>query len=439
MYDAIVIGGGPSGIAAAARIGQLKGKVALVEKEFLGGVCTNWGCIPTKAMIASAKIVFESKDSEKFGVRTTALPDFEKVIALRDNEIRKSRDVNMEILKTHGVELIQGTGSIFDKNTVEVDGKKYSAKNIILCTGSKTSYPPFVKLNDKVITSREMTTIRKKPKRLVIMGGGVIGDEFATIFRNLGSDVTIIEMADRLMALEDPEIGDVLRQEFEKNGIKVMLGTAVKEIDDRFVVAGESKIPYDYVLVATGRRPFFDEEMLNRLKIKFDRTGVVTDDRLQTSVKNIYCIGDTTGKSILAHVGVRQGIVAANNIMGRKDKMGKVIPRCVYTIPEIACCGKTQAESKDPKTATVYFKDNARSLLEHKTVGFIKVILEKKRLVGVQMIGHNVTEIINEASIIIENNIDLRKVIDTIHPHPTVSETFKYALQKAMGELVEVP
>lgn len=439
MYDAIVIGGGPSGIAAAARIGQLKGKVALVEKEFLGGVCTNWGCIPTKAMIASARIVSESIGSDEFGVKSSVKVDFKKVVENRDDEIKRSREISLEILKSNNVELIQGTGSIIDKNTVDVDGNQYSTKNIILCTGSRTSYPPFIKLNEKVITSREMTNIRKRPKNLVIMGGGVIGVEFATIFSNLGSKVIIVEMADRLVALEDKDISEVLQQEFEKSGIKMMLGTAVKEINDRFVVTDKDNIPYDYVLVATGRRPFFDEAMLTRLKIKFDKAGVMVNDYMQSSVRNIYCIGDTTGKSILAHVGVRQGIVAANTIMRVRDIMSRVIPRCVYTIPEIACVGKTEAEAINPKVAKVYLKDNARALLEHKAIGFVKVILERERLVGVQMIGHNVTEILNEASIMIENNIDIRKVVNTIHPHPTISETFKYALQKALGELVEVP
>lgn len=439
MYDAIIIGGGPSGIAAAARIGQLGGKAALIEKEYLGGVCTNWGCIPTKAMIASAKIIYENMNSSDFGISSSAKANFDKVIRHRDDEIKKSRDINYEILKKNNVELIIGIGKITGKNTVSVDGNEFKAKSIILCTGSYATYPPFIKLNDRIITSREMTTIRKRPKNLVIMGGGVIGVEFATIFHYLGSKVSIVEMADRLIVNEDKETGECLSEQFRKAGIKLYLGTPVKEINNKFVVTDKDNIPYDIVLVATGRRPLLDAEMLDRLKIKYDKSGVITNDRMQTSLGNVYCIGDSTGKSILAHVGVRQGIVAANNIMGKKDTMNYLTPRCVYSIPEVACVGKTESEAKNPKTATVNFSDNARALLEHKTEGFVKVILEKDHLVGVQMIGNNVTEMISEASIIINNKIKIKDVLMTIHPHPTLSENFKYALQKALGELVEAP
>ncbi len=439
MYDAIIIGGGPSGVAAATRVGQLGGKACIIEREFLGGVCSNWGCIPTKAMIASARLVCESVDSERFGVKLTANIDFNKVIWHRDNEIKKSRDVMKHVIEKNNVILVVGEGKLVDKNTVSVNGQEMKARNIIISTGSQSTYPPFVKLSEKVLTSKEMTEIRELPKNLVIMGGGVIGVEFATIFKNLGSNVTIVEMTQGLIENEDKEIGECLADEFRKAGIRLLLGTRAKEINENFVITDKENISYDYVLVATGRRPILDEEILNKLKIKYTKNGVEVNDYMQTNIKNIYCIGDTTGKSILAHVGVRQGIVAANNIMGKWEKMSYIIPRCVYSIPEIACVGKTEKEAKNPKTATVYFKDNARASLEGKDAGFVKVILEGDYLAGMLSIGNNVTEIINEATIMIEKKIKVKDAIRIIHPHPTISETFKYAMQKVCNELVEIP
>jgi dihydrolipoamide dehydrogenase len=439
MFDAIIIGGGPSGVAAAARIGQLGGRACLVEKEVLGGVCSNWGCIPTKAMIASARLMYESLGSERLGVKLSAKVDFNRVIMHRDFEITRSRTIMKQVLEQNNVTLIYGEGRIVDKNTVSVNGQEMRARNIILCTGSVASYPSFVKLNNKVLSSREMTQINEIPRRLVIMGGGVIGVEFATIFRYLGSDVTIVEMAGNLLSNEDPETGKALADEFEKAGIRLVLNSSVKEITDKSVVTDNKEIDYDYVLVATGRKPNLDEENLAGMSIKFDRKGITTNDRMQTSRSNIYAIGDNTGKSILAHVGIRQAVVAANNIMGVWDRMSYVVPRCVYSIPEVACVGKTEKEARNPRTATVYFSDNARASVEGTEEGFVKVILEGDYLAGMQSIGGNVTEIINEATMIIERKIKVRDATRMIHPHPTMSENLKYAMQKAIGELVEAP
>ena len=439
MYDCIIIGGGPSGVAAAARIAQLGGKVCVIEREFLGGVCSNWGCIPTKAMIASAKAVYDIRNSGHLGIFAAPRVDFRKVIRHRDEEIAKSREMLRQVLLSNNVELIIGEGKITDKNTVSAAGREYRTKNIILCTGSRTTFPSFVTLGPKVITSKALTTIKKRPKKLIIMGGGVIGVEFASLFHYLGSDVTIIEMDHHLIAHEDAEISETLASEFTKEGIKLHLGSAVKSIDDKYVLTEKKKIPYDLIMVATGRAPLLDEINLSENKIIFEKQGIMTNNRMQTSIPNIYSIGDNTGKSILAHVGIRQGVVAANNIMGRWDEIDYIVPRCVYSIPEVACVGKTTIEGKNPLTATVMLAENARASVENREQGFVKVIIENNKLVGVQMIGHNVTEIINEATLIIQKKIDIKGAVKIIHPHPTISETLKFAMQKAIGELVELP
>jgi dihydrolipoamide dehydrogenase len=439
MYDAIIIGGGPSGLAAAARIGQLGGKAALIEKSELGGVCTNWGCIPTKAMVASAKLIHELKFSENLGIIAKPKIDFDKVIKHRDKQIFDSRKISKKILTSFRVKIIKGEGKIIDKNTVEVKNTKYKTKNIIYCVGSRPSYPPFVKLSDKILTSKQLVRIRKRPKKLVVIGGGVIGVEFATIFSSLGSKVTIIEMANRLLFNEDKEIGQELKKAYKKQGIDVKLGKPFSKIDSKYVYVGKEKIPYDKVLIATGRRPILNEEMLKSISIKYDKHGIKVNSKMQTSIKNIYSIGDSTGKSILAHVGIRQGIVAANNIMKKKDSMDYTVPRCVYSIPEVAAVGKTTNECKNPKTFTYELEHNPKYALDNHHNGFIKVILEKNKLVGFQMIGYNVSELINEATLILRNNIPARKIMDTIHPHPTLGESIKFAVQMAYGELVEAP
>jgi dihydrolipoamide dehydrogenase len=439
MYDAVIVGGGPSGVTCAARIAQLRGKVAIVERSFLGGVCSNWGCIPTKAMIASARFVYESARSESLGVKSKVQVDFSKVVKHRDRQIANSRKMMADVLSGFGVELIKGEGKLLDRNTVKVGNRILRAKNIVVATGSKATIPPTMQLSDKVLSSKEMVRINHLPKRLVVIGGGVIGVEFATIFSLLGSKVTIVERFDRLVFNEDEDVSILLQDEFKRQGMTVYLGASVTKIDKRFVHAGNSRIPYDTVLVATGRLPLLDEKTLTGLNVDFDKYGIKTNTKMQSSVSGIYAIGDSTGKSILAHVGTRQAVVAANNIMGRKDSISYVIPRCVYSIPEIACVGKTEKEALGSKSCIFHLKDNAKAMLENHAIGFIKVIFERDRIVGFQMIGHNVTELVGEATLIVQHKIPARKICDTIHAHPTLGESLKFAIQKAVGELVDVP
>ena len=438
-YDAIIIGAGPSGVTCAARIAQLGGKVAIVEKSFFGGVCSNWGCIPTKAMVASAKIVHENSLSEKLGIVTTTKVNFDKVVKHRDEQINLSRKSMKLVLKSFGVDIIIGEGKIIDKDTVQVKDKKYSTKNMVICTGSKPVFPPFIKLNDNILSSKQFVKINKLPKKIVIIGGGVIGVEFASIFALLGSKVTIVEMFDRLLVNEDNEISNILETEFMKLGINLDLGQGVKSIDENFVYTKTAKYEYDKVLVATGRAPIIDEEMLKNVNVKYSKKGIDVNDKMETSIDNIYSIGDSTGKSILAHVGTRQAIVAAHNIMKQKDNMDYIVPRCVYSIPEIACVGKTQNECKNPKTALFDLKWNAKAQLSGHEVGFIKVISENNMIVGFQMIGHNVSELVGEAIVIIQKKISAKDIAKIIHPHQTVGESVKLSVLKLMDELVDIP
>jgi dihydrolipoamide dehydrogenase len=437
MYDAIIIGGGPSGVAAATRIAQLGGKVAIIEKDKVGGVCVNWGCMPTKAMLASAKVVKEGFHAETFGIKVKTSIDFKKVVAYRDAVIEKSREHAKQILESYGIEIIYGEGAMIDKNTVGKNGSTFQTKNIILSTGSEVTIPNTIQLSKKVLTSKELVQIKTLPKKLVIIGGGVIGLEFASMFHLLGSQVTIIEMADKLLPNEDKEISQAMQEHITKQGITLLLSTKVEQITNDVVVSSSGKIPYDVVLVATGRKPLLPILTLDRLKIQYTSKGVLVNEKMQTNVKNVYCVGDTTGKSILAHVGMQQGVVAANNIMGQKDEIQYCIPRCIYSFPEVACVGKTEKEVKNPKTAIIHFKDVAKAIIDDKQEGFVKIIMEKENIVGFQMMGPSVTELINEAALIVSANITTKQILSTIHPHPTLGEIVKFAVQKATGQFLE--
>ncbi|USN45727.1 MAG: dihydrolipoyl dehydrogenase [Candidatus Woesearchaeota archaeon] len=438
VFDAIILGAGPSGVACAVRIAQQGGKPLVIERSFVGGVCTNWGCIPTKAMIASAKNLLLVDQAKKLGVSGNVKAPFAKVIAHRDKEILASRNYNVAILKSYGIPLVHGEGKILDKRTVAIKGATFLAKNIVIATGSKPILPTFFEQKKNVLTSKELVSIKKLPKRLVIIGGGVIGVEFASIFNQLGSKVTIIELADRLLCNEDREIGDALAVSFRKQGIQILLNKQVTKLTETSVVVDGKRIPYDKLLVATGRRPLLDELMLERLRINFEQSGILVNDRMQTSLSNIYAIGDATGKSILAHVGIRQALVAANTIVREKDRMTYVVPRAVFSFPEVACVGKTEREVAHAKVGTFSFANNPKARLEGNTEGFVKVIIEKNKIVGFQMIGEGVTELLGEATLIVSAGMSPRQVINTIHPHPTRTEVIKNAVEIAMGESVDV-
>ncbi|MFH1916463.1 MAG: dihydrolipoyl dehydrogenase [Nanoarchaeota archaeon] len=439
IYDAIIVGGGPAGIAAAVRIAQLSGKPVIIEEDCLGGVCTNWGCIPTKAMLASAKLAHAAMHAPKVGVSLEVSIDFRKIVRHRDEQIKISQEHNKEILESYGVEVMQGKGILKDKNHVVVEGKEIEGGNIIICTGSESKTIPGLPTNDRVLTSKEMVSIRELPKRLVIIGGGVIGLEFASLFAYLGSKVVVIEACERLLSGEDPEISAEIKNALESFGVTIALSAKVTGIDDRQVKTEGKGYMYDKVLLAVGRSPALDVLVIEKLGITYDKMGIVINERMQTSLKNVYAIGDATGRSVLAHVGTRQAVVAANTIMGMKDEMPSCIPRCVYSIPEIACAGKTEKEAKSPKVFIYPLSMNAKAQLEGYPEGFIKVILEKDVIVGFQMIGHNVTELVHEATLIVENKMKARDIAKTIHAHPTIGESIKLTVQMAIGECVDVP
>lgn len=437
MYDVVVIGGGPAGVAAAIRVAQLGGKVCIVEKDKLGGVCTHWGCIPTKAMIASAKIAAHATTAKALGVSYIPRIAFSQVIEHRNKAIKASHDHIQRLLDEYEIPVFYGMGSIYDDNTVIVHHTPIKTKKIILSTGSRPCIPPGMQLSKKVLTSKQLVDIQNLPSQLVVIGGGVIGLEFATMFHYLGSKVTVVELNDQLLPGMDSQISQALYDKLVAEGITVYVSTKVEGITRNKVLTEEGDFYYDKVLVATGREPAIDVEALDATQIKHNYKHILVNNKMQTSRNHIYAIGDATGQSILAHVGIQQGIVAAENCMNKKATMEYTVPLCIFTIPEIAAVGKQKHEVKNGKEFLFPLRQSSKAIIEGETFGFVKVVMQGKKIVGFHMIGKGVTELINEATLIVNNSLSVEKVISTIHPHPTLGEVIKYVVEKSVGRCTE--
>jgi dihydrolipoamide dehydrogenase len=454
-YDIAIIGGGPGGYVAAIYAGKRKVKVALIEKSELGGTCLNKGCIPTKTLIHSAKLLQDIKSAQRFGI----IADDTKIDwnLIQKNTARTVKTLTKgvkNLLKANDVEVFQGTAKLWDKNTViisdETEQKTITADNIILATGSSSTTIPIPGRDlQNVITSDEALFLEKLPSSMLIIGGGVIGLEIGYIYNTFGVKITIIEMLQNILPNQDQEISKELQKHLEKQGIKIYTDTKVKEIKEKESILqtlfetreGIKTIDSEKVLVATGRKPAVDAFINTGLNI--DKTGIVINDYLQTSIDNIYAIGDVTGKSMLAHVASHQGLVAVKNALGEKRKMDyKVIPSCIYTNPEVASVGMTEQEArakyKDKiKVGRFPYAASGKAMTMGERNGFIKVIAEPRytEILGVHIIGPQATELIAEATLAIKLECTAEELANTIHAHPTLSET----VMEAAFDLLEEP
>jgi dihydrolipoamide dehydrogenase len=454
-YDIAIIGGGPGGYVAAIYAGKRKVKVALIEKSELGGTCLNKGCIPTKTLIHSAKLLQDIKSAQRFGI----IADDTKIDwnIIQKNTVRIVKTLTKgvkNLLKANGVEVFQGLAKLWDKNTViisdKTEQKTITADNTILATGSAPTTIPIPGHDlQNVITSDEALFLEKLPLSMLIIGGGVIGLEIGYIYNTFGIEITIIEMLQNILPNQDQEISKELRKHLEKQGIKIYTDTKVKEIKEKESILqtlfetreGIKTIDSEKVLVATGRKPAVDAFINTGLNI--DKTGIVINDYLQTSIDNIYAIGDVTGKSMLAHVASHQGLVAVKNVLGEKRKMDyRVIPSCIYTNPEVAMVGMTEQEAK------AKYKDNiiigrfpytasGKAMTIGERNGFVKIIAEPRynEILGVHIIGPQATELIAEAALAIKLECTAEELANTIHAHPTLSET----VMEAAFDLLEEP
>lgn len=464
-YDVIIIGAGPSGHSAAVRISQLGGRVAIIERDFVGGICTNWGCTPSKAMIESAKVAQEVKDSEKYGIKVQNYHiDFPSVANRRDQVVLNTRHSIEHLLKSHHVDIFQGEAVIDDPKTIIVkfgkldpDGftmhysgeeETLKTKNIIIATGSRPLIPSFLDKNDPtMVSSNRLITIRELPETLTIVGGGVIGMEFATIFSNLGSKVTVVELLDRVLAGFDLEISAEITQILEDKGVKILTGHKVLSIKDG-VLAVQNQATQELIeleselnLIAIGREAVLNIEMWQKCGLKFDRHGIDVNDYLQTNIPGIWSIGDATGKSILAHVGIQQGIICAENIMSTPENYRKmdysVIPAVIYSIPEIVSVGIVPDPAPDIQIIKVPFDVNLRANIEYHSQGFIKLWIRDKKILAAQTIGHNVSEIMQEVTNMIALATNIEDVSEIIHAHPSYGEIIRSSLDYALNKAVD--
>jgi dihydrolipoamide dehydrogenase len=456
--DVAVLGGGPGGYTAAIRAAQLGAKTACIEREpELGGTCLRVGCIPTKAWVQTAFALREAEESfGKFGVKVgEATLDFEASNAWKAGVVKQMTGGVAGLLKANGVEWVKGTGTFKDANTIAVEGgEDVTFKSAIVATGSFPLRPPIPGLDSpRCVDSTGLLAQTEVPKRLVILGGGIIGSEFASIFSRFGSEVTIIEMLDTLIPQEDADAAKELAKQFGKRGIALQLGKQCKEVSDDgsqlTVTFGDGEtVQADLMLVSVGRGPLVEGLGLEAAGVEFDkRKGITTDEHRRTTVPHIYAVGDCAGYWQLAHTAFREGEVAAENACGHDAIVDvRAVPRPIYTDPEIAGVGLTEAEAReqygdDVAVGQFPWVANARAVMQDETVGWVKSIHETKygELLGMVMVGPHVTDMIETGVVAIEAESTVETVADAVAPHPTLSEAIKEAGLVALGRAIHVP
>lgn len=437
-FDVVIIGGGPGGYVAAERAGE-KGKKTLLidEDKNLGGVCLNRGCIPTKALLHSAKIFHSSQNSQDFGVRVSkAEYDIKKAMDWKNKVVSILTKGVAYQMKRHHVNVLTGHAHIIDKNTISVNKEIYRTDNIIIATGSSPSQLPIPGVDKPhVLTSNEMLMIEKLPKTLVIIGGGVIGLEFASYFSLLGVSVTVLEMLPEILPGFDQDISLFLKKEINTCNFKTeAMATKIDDKNVYFVKDGsEERIPADMVLIAVGRTPNVSNIGLEKNNIDFDRNGIKVNEKMQTNLPGVYAVGDVTGKSLLAHSAYRMAEVAVNVMFGEEDHMRyQAIPWVVYTNPELSRVGLTENEAikqgRKIKVKSLQMRVNGRFLSEHsKENGICKIIVDSESdvLLGVNILGGVNSEIIYGAAAMIEAELRVKDIKEIMFPHPTVSEIIR--------------
>ncbi|WHH57030.1 dihydrolipoyl dehydrogenase [Petroclostridium sp. X23] len=450
-YDLIVIGGGPAGYNGAERAAGTGLKVLLIEKEDLGGTCLNRGCIPTKTFLYSGKIYHYVKgDCERYGVKYDNPEVKHKAIVAKKDQVVKTLVGGIgAAMKRKKIKVVYGTAKLGDKKDgvfrVTVDDEKYTGKSLLIATGSAPVIPKIPGVDEEivkgtVVTSTEVLMLEEVPEKLVIIGGGVIGFEMAAYFQMMGSQVTVMEMLDKVLGNNDREISAIIQKQMEQKGIRFFLNSKVCEIKNgvcKFVKDGEEiSINYDKVLLSVGRKPVTDLEGLEQLGVKIQKGAIVTDDECHTTAEGIYAAGDVNGKITLAHVGYREAEVAVNNILGKKDRMDySAIAGVVYTHPEAAFVGLNEEQAKeagiDIEVKKVSINFSGRHVVENgMSDGICKIVIDKKKeiIIGASLLCSYASEIIYSLALMIQNKIPVESIVRTVFPHPTVCEIIREAL-----------
>ena len=459
-FDVIVLGSGPGGYVTAIRASQLGLKTAVIEKESLGGVCLNWGCIPTKALLKSAQVFEYINHAEDFGISVSnANADFSKVIK-RSRDVADGMSKGIAYLtKKNKVEVIYGFGKLKQEGGVSVtnDGqtKEYTAKHIIIATGARSRVLPNLPQDGKnIIGYREAMTLKEMPKSMVIVGSGAIGAEFAYFYNTMGVDVTLVEYQKTIVPVEDEDISKQLQRSFKKSGIKVMTNSSVEKVNVlksscEVVIKtkkGDEVINADIVLSAVGITPNIENIGLEEVGIKTDKGRLVVDEFYNTNIKGYYAIGDLLPTQALAHVASAEGIVCVEKIAGENPEAIDYgnIPGCTYCSPEISSVGMTEAQAKeagfDVKVGKFPFTASGKASASGHKDGFVKVVFDAKygEWLGCHMIGYNVTEMIAEAVVARKLETTGHQILKSVHPHPTMSEAVMEAVADAYGEVIHI-
>ncbi len=460
-YDVIVLGSGPGGYPAAIRASQLGKKVAIVEKESLGGICLNWGCIPTKALLKSAQVFEYAKHSKDYGINITdPTADFGGVIGRSRGVADKMSKGIQFLMKKNKIDVIMGFGKLIAPGKLEItaaDGTKKveEAKNIIIATGGRARELPSLPIDGtKIIEYRKAMSLPTQPKSMIICGSGAIGSEFAYFYNSMGTKITMVEFMPRLVPVEDEDISKELEKQFKKQGMTIMTSSEVLSVDTSGAgvkakvktATGEVILEADVLLSAVGVVANIENIGLEALGIKTEKGKIVVDANQQTAVKGIYAIGDCTPGQALAHVAAKEGINAAEHLSGHHPEPLDYnnIPGCTYCSPEIASVGYTEKAARDAgyevKVGKFPFIASGKAVAAGATEGFVKVIYDAKygEFLGCHMIGMNVTEIIAEAVVARKLETTAHEILNAVHPHPTMSEGLKEATAAAYGEAIDI-
>ncbi len=443
MYDLTVLGGGPGGYVAAIRAAQLGANVCLIEERDVGGTCLNRGCIPTKAILASADLYRHMVKAEEFGLKADNVTfDFSRIIERKNRVVENLRNGILKLIKDRKITLVKGRGTLLNKNEIEVTGQDTVKSNkIILATGSEPLVPPVFNINSKnIITSDEALTMTDIPESIIIAGGGYLGCEWAIIFKTFGSDVTVVEMMKNIVPTEDIQISRFLQTFMQKQGIKIMTGAKILEVKDNegieAHIEGGKVIKAKKMLVSLGRKLNTRNMGFEGTGITFEREAIAVDETMRTSIEGIYAIGDITGKKLLAHVAGAQALVAAENACSHKKTMidYNLIPGCIYTSPEVASVGLTEQKATELGIKCIKsrfpFAANGKAGCIGETDGCIKIIAKEEdhKILGIHIIGPKATELIGGATTIVCQGLNAKEALKTVYPHPTLSESLMEAL-----------
>ncbi|MDD3711887.1 MAG: dihydrolipoyl dehydrogenase [Candidatus Izemoplasmatales bacterium] len=453
-YDVIIIGSGPGGYVAAIKAGQKNLKVAIIEKEAIGGVCLNWGCIPTKSLLKSAKVYTEILNAKEYGIDIDSYenirPNWNSIVKRKDRIVKRLTGGVKMLLEKNNVDIYNGEGEILSKNEVKVNAEILKTNSIILATGSSPIIPPIPGINEAyktgfLMTSKDLLSIDQIPKKLTIIGGGVIGVEFATIFSSFDTEVTIIEREKEILNNIDDDIREAMLKILKKAKIEILTEATVTGIEDKKVVyktvsGEEGTLNADRVLLSVGMKS--NSESFKHLNLKMEKNFVYVNDQMQTSIPNVYAIGDVNGKMMLAHVASHQGLIAIEHILGKTEKINyDQIPSVIYSFPEVAQIGLTEKIAKtkgiDYLISKFPLQANGKALSANEKDGFIKIIASKpyNEIIGVHILAENASDLISEALMTMKLEGTANEIASSIHPHPTISEIYNEA---ALG-LIEKP